>query len=366
MLIKYFDIERLHKSLEGEINQAIKKVINNNWFIQGDETRRFEENFAQYCGARYCVGVGNGLDALRLILMAYGIGEGDEVIVPANTFIATALAISYVGATPVILDVDAETFNIDTTLIEEKITNKTKAIIAVHLFGRVVDIKEIRKIADKYTLKVIEDAAQAHGAIRDGIRVGNFGDAAAFSFYPTKNLGALGDGGAVITNDEGLFSTIKMLSNYGVKEKYIHELKGVNSRLDEIQAAILNTKLRYLDEVNNERIRIAAMYDDLIPDVYIKKPTRSEFGSNVYHVYPVLCKARSKLQDYLLRSGIGTLIHYPIPIHLQKAYNELGFSKGSFPVSELLANEELSLPLYPGLTNEEIKYIGHMLQTFVI
>lgn len=366
MKINYYDMEVIHKKNEYEIEEAIKRVVKNNWFIYGSELGRFEHSFATYCGAKYCIGVGNGLDALRLILLAFGIGEGDEVIVPANTFIATALAVSYVGAIPVLVDADLKTLNIDSSLIEEKLTDRTKAIIAVHLYGSVADMDAINQIGKKYNLKVIEDAAQAHGAIYNGKRAGSLADAAGFSFYPTKNMGAFGDGGAVVTDNEEVAHKVRMLSNYGSTVKYHHEIKGANSRLDEIQAAILNVKLSFIDELNEERRRIAHIYNQFINNSNVQLPAYSETASDVYHVYPVLCKKREALYSYLKSKEIGTLIHYPIPIHLQEAYQELGHKEGDFPIAELISNQELSLPLYPGLTEIQIMYIVEAINGFTL
>jgi len=347
----------LHDTLQEEILTTIRKVYDNNWFIMGNELELFEKEYAEYCGTKYCIGVGNGLEALNLILRGYGIGQGDEVIIPANTFIATALAVNYSGAKPVLVDTDINTYNIDTSLIREKITPRTKAIIAVHLYGRPADMNSINKIADEYGLKVIEDAAQAHNATYFGKKAGSLGHAAGFSFYPTKNLGALGDAGAITTNDEDLYRKVRMLRNYGSEIKYIHEYKGYNSRLDELQAAILRVKLKYLDQWTNERNRIAEYYISNIVKQKVILPTISKDIRNVWHIFPVLCEERDEMQKKLLERGIATAIHYPTPIHLQKAYADLGYRKGDFPCAERIASTELSLPLWQGMKEDEIEKV---------
>ena len=362
MNIKYTDFEKMHKPIENELLNCYKEVYDSQWFIQGKKLEQFEREFAAYCGAKYCVGVGNGLDALRLILQASNIGEGDEVIVPANTFIATVLAISYEGATPVFVEPDAETLLINPKLIEEKITDKTKAIMVVHLYGRIAAMEEIMQIADKYNLMVFEDAAQAHGAELNGIKAGNWGDAAAFSFYPGKNLGALGDGGAITTNSQEIAEKARALGNYGSKIKYKHEYKGINSRLDEIQAAFLSVKLNKLDEWTQERQEIAKKYYAGIKNEKIVLPEYTE--NNVYHIFPVFCKDREGLQNYLAEKGVHTLIHYPTAIHLQEAYKDLNMKEGSYPITEEICATELSIPLYPGMNQEEIDYVIECLNAF--
>ena len=291
-MIPYLNLKVLHEPIREELDKVYKNVMDNNWYIMGSYLEKFENEFAEFCGAKYCVGVGNGLDALRIILQAYGIGAGDEVIVAANTFIASVLAITYVGATPVFVDAQMDTYTMDASLIEKKITSKTKAIMAVHIYGRTADMDKIKEIAQKYNLKVIEDAAQAHGARFQGKRTGNLGDAAGFSFYPGKNLGALGDGGAIVTNDRELADKMRSISNYGSEEKYHHRYKGCNSRLDELQAGFLSVKLRYLEEWNNERIRIAKIYNENIKNSRLILPCEDSFVEerNVFHIYPVLCK----------------------------------------------------------------------------
>lgn len=362
MKINYTDFERMHKPIEKELFQAFEEVYRSQWFIQGKKLEQFEKEFAAYNGAEYCVGVGNGLDALRLILQAYDIGEGDEVLVPSNTFIATVLAISYVGAVPVFVEPDIDTLLINPDLIEEKITEKTKAIMVVHLYGRLAEMDRIMDIARKYNLKVFEDTAQAHGASKNGVKAGAFGDAGAFSFYPGKNLGALGDAGAVITNHKEIAQKVRALGNYGSKIKYKHEYKGVNSRLDELQAAFLSVKLKALPQWTQERQRIAAQYYEKMKNPRIKLPVFTE--NNVYHIFPVLCEDRDALQSYLEEKGVHTLIHYPLAIHLQDAYSDMGFGRGAYPLAEKICDTELSLPLYPGMTEEEIEYVIKCINEF--
>lgn len=366
MKIPYLNLATVHNPIKEELKQKFNDVLESEWFIQGQECTKFEEQFAGFCGAKYCVGVGNGLDAIRVILQAYGIGEGDEVIVPANTFIATVLAVSYVGATPVLVDADERTYNIDISKIEEKITEKTKAIIVVHLYGRAVDVAAVKEIADKYNLKVIEDAAQAHGAISGGKCTGNLGDAAAFSFYPGKNLGALGDGGAVTTNDEELAKQIKAICTYGSFKKYDHQFKGCNSRLDEVQAALLSVKLVHLADWNNERKDIAEKFNQGIKNDLFVLPQVDDKEGHVFHVYPLLCKDRQRLIEYLEEKGIMTNVHYPIPIPMQGAYKELADTMINYPVTERICAEEVSIPLYPGMKQEEIDYIIDALNTYTV
>lgn len=359
MDIPYLNLEKIHKPIRKELDEAYHAVTDNEWYIHGEYCSRFEKAFAEYCGVQECIGVGNGLDALRLILLGLGIGAGDEVIVPANTFIATVLAISYVGATPVLVDADPDTYLIDSGLIENYITINTKAIIAVHLYGRLCGMDAICNIANKHNLYVIEDAAQAHGAHCRGKKAGSFGIAAGFSFYPGKNLGALGDAGAITTNDPELARKIRALGNYGAFERYHHIYQGCNSRLDEIQAAFLLKKLTYLDQWNEERRKIAEEYIQRIDNKKVILP-KEEIGNpegNVYHIFPVLCETRDDLQEYLKQKGIGTNIHYPIPIPCQGAYQEKNWDMAQYSVTERICAEELSLPLYPGMSHEEVEYV---------
>jgi dTDP-4-amino-4,6-dideoxygalactose transaminase len=344
--------------MQDELDQAYHSVMERQWFIGGKADEQFEQEFAAYCGTSACVGTGNGLDAIRLILLAYGIGAGDEVIVPANTFIATALAVTYVGATPIFVDADQDTYTIDATKIEEKITDRTKAIIAVHLYGRVADMKPICALAQKYQLKVIEDAAQGHGGMLDGKRVGALGDAAAFSFYPGKNLGALGDAGAVTTNDVELAARIRAYGNYGSYEKYHHVYQGCNSRLDELQAAFLSVKLKYLEQWNEERRRGAKRYSEEIKNPKVKLPQMPTCEKeHVYHIYPVLVENRAGFIAHLKENGIETNVHYPIPMMEQGAYKELNGTADAYPVTKQICEQEVSLPLYPGMTEDEIEKV---------
>lgn len=358
MQIPYLDLKRIHQKIQGELDEAYRQVIERQWFIGGKADEQFEQEFASYCGAKECVGTGNGLDAIRLILLAYGIGKGDEVIVPANTFIATVLAITYVGATPVFVDADENTYTINPQKVEEKITDRTKAIIVVHLYGRAVEIEPFRELADKYSLKLIEDAAQAHGAAVNGKRTGSMGDAAAFSFYPGKNLGALGDAGAVVTNDKEVADRVRAFGNYGSYEKYNHVYKGCNSRLDELQAAFLSVKLKYLDKWNEERRRIAEAYEKEIYNVKVVLPKMpKDIKEHVFHIYPVLVEERTEFIKYLQEQGIATNVHYPIPITEQKAYGEFRGQIEDYPVTKKICEQEVSLPLYPGMTEEEIEWV---------
>lgn len=362
-MIPYLDLNKIHEPIMHEMNKAIQGVVNDGWYILGQELEQFEKEYAAYCGTTYCLGVGNGLDALHIILSAYGIGAGDEVIVPADTFIATALAVSYCGAVPVFVDVCEDSYNLNPALLEEKITERTKAIMAVHLYGRLADVKAIRNIAKRHNLKVIEDAAQAHGATIDGKRAGALGDAAGFSFYPGKNLGALGDAGAITTNDKELYEKAKALRNYGSDVKYHHIYKGYNSRMDELQAAVLRVKLKYLNNWSQERREIAEYYVRNIDNAIIKLPKTSN-PDNVWHVFPVLCNNRDRLQVFLKEHGIMTQIHYPIPVHLQEAYRELGYKRGDCPVAENIADTELSLPLWCGMTENERNEVVQALNAF--
>jgi len=364
MNISYLNLKTIHDPIKAELQKSFEKVLDSEWFIQGKECEIFEKAFAEYCGTKYCVGVGNGLDAIRVILQAYGIGPGDEVIVPANTFIATVLAISYVGATPVLVDADIHTYDIDVNKIEEKITSKTKAIIVVHLYGHVVEMQKVWDIAQKYNLKVIEDSAQAHGGIYNGRKTGNLGDAGAFSFYPGKNLGALGDGGAVTTNDKELADKIRAICTYGSYRKYDHQFKGCNSRLDEVQAALLAVKLPHLDSWNNERKRIAQIYNEKIQNELFTLPKVDNVASHVFHIYPILCKDRAKLIDYLQNNGIGTNVHYPTPIPRQGAYVDMNWDMKEYPITERICAEEVSIPLYPGMTEKEIEYVIDVLNAY--
>lgn len=357
MKVSFLDLKTPYLELKEEFDQAYQRVMESGWYIMGREVQSFEEQFAQYCGVKNCIGVANGLEALHLVLRAWAIGEGDEVIVPANTFIATWLAVTYAGATPVPVEPDELTYNIDPNKIETAITKKTKAIIAVHLYGQTADMTAINHIANKYGLKVLEDAAQAHGAQWQGKKAGGLGHAAGFSFYPGKNLGAFGDGGAVTTNDDRLAERVRILQNYGSKIKYQHECPGFNSRLDELQAAILSVKLKYLDVWNNRRTRVAERYlAELVnPDIVL--PYVSKGASPSWHLFVVLNNRRDTLKQRLAEGGIDTLIHYPIPPHLSGAYSSIIQIAKDFTVTEKLANDALSLPIGPHLTDEQADYV---------
>lgn len=359
MKIPYLALNRTHSEMGNDLDEMYRAVRNNEWYIQGEFCQRFEKKFAEFCGVTECVGVGNGLDALRLILLGLDIGANDEVIVPANTFIATVLAVSYVGAVPVLVDVSEQDYLIDTVAIEKAITQRTKAIIAVHLYGRLCNMEVINKVAAEHELYVIEDAAQAHGAVKNTKRAGSLGIAAGFSFYPGKNLGALGDGGAVTTNNAELAEKIHALANYGAHERYHHIYQGCNSRLDELQAAFLLKKLNYLDKWNEERRQVAGKYLSGIKNDLIQLPTGDDLldGCHVFHIFPILCERRDELQKYLETNGVGTNIHYPVPIPEQQAYINMKWDSLKYPVTKRVCREELSLPLYPGMTDEEIDYV---------
>ena len=363
--VPFADFTAMHGEIKAELTEAFNRVTDKNVYIQGEECKLFEKEFAEYCGAKFCVGVATGLDAIYLILKAMEIGVGDEVIVPSNTFIATALAVSYTGAKPVFVEPDINTYNIAPELIEEKITSKTKAIIAVHLQGRAADMDAINGIAKKHGLKVIEDAAQAHGAKYKGKKVGIFSNAAAFSFYPGKNLGALGDGGVVVTSDAEIAAKVKALGNYGSDYKYHHIYKGTNSRLDEMQAAFLRVKLRKLDVWNMARRDIAEKYFNGIKNPLIILPPKNEKDyEHIYHVFVIRCEKRDDLEKYLNEKGIGTVKHYPIPMHLQGAYSDLGLKEGDLPVAEEISKTVLSLPMFYGMTDEQINYVIETINSF--
>ncbi len=357
MKIPFVTFVPMEKELDSDIRDAFNRVFSRSWYIEGEEDGAFEDSFAKYCGTKYCVGVGNGLDALMLALKALGIGEGDEVILPSNTYIATALAVTYVGATPVLVEPDIRTFNINPELIEGAITSSTKAIIPVHLYGQACDMDQIMQIAKKYNLRVVEDCAQAHGATYKGKKVGTFGDAACFSFYPGKNLGALGDAGAVLTNDHDLAEKVRSLGNYGSDYKYHHIYKGNNSRLDELQAAFLAAKLPHLDRMNSDRRRIAAMYTDGIKNPKVITPYVPEYTIPVWHIYGIRTNDRNALERHLSQKGICTNKHYPIPIHMQRCYEDLKIPQNAFPIAKEISATELSLPMYYGMTDAEVKYI---------
>jgi dTDP-4-amino-4,6-dideoxygalactose transaminase len=349
--IPFLDLRAAYLEIEDELDSAVLSSFHSGWYIGGEDVEAFEQDFAAFTGTRYCIGVGNGLDALRLSMIAMGIGSGDEVIVPSNTFIATWLAVSQTGAIPVPVEPCESSYNINPERIETAITPRTKAIIPVHLYGQPADLDPIIAIAEKHGLQVLEDAAQAHGARYRGKRIGGHGDAVAWSFYPAKNLGALGDGGAVTTNDTGIADRIRVLRNYGSRIKYVNGVKGYNSRLDSVQAAALRVKLRYLDEWNARRSSIAARYTAELRGTGLILPEVPSGVDPVWHIYAVQCKYRDGLQMALSKTGIETLIHYPIPPHMQRAYRDAGYSVGQFPIAERMANHILSLPIGPHLND---------------
>lgn len=371
--IKFLDLQKINDRYRKEFQDTIDKVLDSGWFILGESVERFEKNFAAYCGVKHCIGISNGLDALIMILRAYmesgNIKEGDEIIVPANTYIASILSISHNKLKPVLVEPDINTYNIDPSLIEKNITDKTKAIMPVHLYGRVAEMDEIKLLAKKYNLIIIEDAAQAHGAEYNGKKTGGFGNAAGFSFYPGKNLGALGDAGAVTTNDDKLAETITALRNYGSHEKYNNIFKGFNNRLDEIQAAILTVKLKYLDEENQRRREVAQYYCNNIKNDKIILPNHSfnqpisQSLNHVWHLFVVRTNERNKLQNYLSDNGIQTVIHYPVPPHRQPAYKE--WNHFSLPVTEKIHNEVLSLPIGSHLSDDDLEFIVNKLNSYV-
>ena len=364
MKIPFVSFIPLERKLDCDLRNAFQRVFERSWYIEGIEDESFEKAFADYCGTKFCIGVGNGLDALMLSLKALGVKEGDEVIVPANTYIATALAVTYAGAKPVLVDPRIDTFNIDCSKIEKVITPRTVGIIPVHLYGQACEMDKIMMIAKKHNLWVVEDCAQAHGALYNGKMVGTFGDASGFSFYPGKNLGALGDAGAVITNSGVLAHLIRAFGNYGSDYKYHHILKGHNSRLDEIQAAFLLAKLPYLDEINTDRQRIAERYLRGIDNPNIILPFVEKKCSHVWHIFGIRCNRRDELESFLASKGITTNKHYPIPIHLQECYKDLGYHEGDFPAAEEISKTQLSLPLFYGMSDKEIDYVIKILNEF--
>lgn len=355
--IPFLDLKAGYLELKDELDAAYERVMNSGWYILGSEVEAFESEYAAYCGASYCIGVGNGMEALHLILRAYEIGPGDEVIVPSNTYIATWLAVSQCGALPVVVEPVEATYNIDPARIEEAITPRTRAIIPVHLYGQTAAMDEINDIATRYNLKVVEDAAQGQGALYKGGRTGSLGDAAGFSFYPGKNLGAFGDAGAVVTSDSELFNKIKALRNYGSNIKYHNEVKGYNSRLDELQAAFLRVKLRKLDDWNQRRRSLADRYLKYLNPDYYQLPAVPEWAEPVWHIFVVRSSQRDAVIKRLQENDVGCMIHYPIPPHLQPAYAELKRGRGAYPVSEIIHREVLSLPMWPQMSHQEQDYV---------
>lgn len=357
MNVPFLDLKAGYTELQPEIDAAIKRVLESGWYILGEEVDAFEREYASYCEAKHCVGVANGLDALHLGLLALGVSVGDEVIVPSNTYIATWLAVSQCGATPVPVEPDAATYNIDPARIEAAITSRTKVILPVHLYGQPADMNPILAIARKHGLKVLEDGAQAHGARYKGKRLGAHGDVVAWSFYPGKNLGSYGDGGAVTTDDPEIAERIRVLRNYGSRVKYVNEVRGFNSRLDPIQAAALRVKLKMLDVWNTRRAAIAGRYQSDLKNTGLTLPFVPDWAEPAWHLYVVQHPQRDALQKKLGEAGIGTLIHYPIPPHLQQAYVEMGFSNGDFPISERIHGHVLSLPMGPHLEEQQVEHV---------
>ena len=365
MEIPFLSFQYSHRQIKQELTKAFEDFFDSGWYVLGNNVKLFEKEYALFNDTKYAVGVSNGLDALHIALRTLGIGEGDEVIVPSNTYIATVLAVSYTGAKPVFVEPDINTFNINTALIEAAISKHTKAIIPVHLYGQSCNMQAIMNIADKYQLKVVEDNAQSHGALWNGKLTGSWGHINATSFYPGKNLGALGDAGAVTTDDESLAIAARSLRNYGSEKKYHNELIGYNMRLDECQAAFLSIKLKYLQQWTFQRQQIAKWYDEALAGINgLNLPKTDEEAKHVYHLYVVKAIKRDALQQHLNANGIGTLIHYPIPPHMQKAYKHLGFKKGDFPLAEEIANSCLSLPLWPGMKKEEVLFVSQTIRSF--
>jgi dTDP-4-amino-4,6-dideoxygalactose transaminase len=371
-MVPFFDLRRQYKAIEGEILAATRRVYEKGRFVLGEEVSTFEEEFARYCGVPFGVAVGSGTDALYLALKAAGIGEGDEVVTAANSFIATALAISFAGARPLLVDIDSETYTMDPNEAEDLLRRRArrgskqrvKAILPVHLYGHPSDMDPILDLANRYHLTVIEDACQAHGANYRGKKVGSLRGLGCFSFYPTKNLGGYGDGGMVVTDRKEFYERLRLWRCYGEKKKYHHVLKGTNSRLDEIQAAILRVKLRHLDRWNQERREKAKTYDHLLGSARVTSPVEKEYAYHVYHLYVIRTKRRNELQAFLKERGIDTLIHYPIPIHLQRAFRDLGYRQGDFPTAERSSREVLSLPFFPEITDPEMEEVVDGIRSF--
>lgn len=364
MKIPFFDLKRQHSKLKGQITEAVARVMDDTAFSGGPYVDEFERLFARFCGTSHAAGVGSGTDALHLVMRALDIGPGDEVILPANTFIATAWGVSYVGAKPVFVDCDPDTWNLDPSKIEEKVTGRTKAVIGVHLYGQPFDIDGVNAVAHRHGLKLVEDCAQAQGALYKGRKVGGFGEAGCFSFYPGKNLGAYGEAGGITTNDPELDARVRALRNHGSVAKYYHDELGFNMRMDGIQGAVLSVKLNYLDEWNARRRSIARMYLEGIKNPKIKTQKPQEGGESVYHLFVVTTKDREGLKKHLEANDVWPGIHYPVPCHLQKAYSGLGHRKGDFPHSEALSDGCLSLPMFPELTDEEAEKVIEVINRY--
>ncbi len=362
MRIEFNDLKPQHRELREEIRAAVEQVLDDGWFILGRQGEAFEREFAGYCGVAHCVGVGSGTEAIHLALVAAGVQPGDDVVTSSLTAVPTCSAITFAGARPLFVDVNPRTFTMDPEKLESAITPRTRAILPVHLYGQAVDMDPILEVGRSRGIPVIEDACQAHGAEYKGRRTGSLGMMAAFSFYPTKNLGASGDAGAVATNDSELADKLRLLRNYGQKKRYYHEIKGFNSRLDEMQAAILRVKLRHLNRWNELRRTKARLYDSLLREVV--RPIEADYARHVYHLYVVRSRRRDQLQRFLAERGIGSFIHYPVPVHLQEAYRDLGLSRGSLPATELCADQILSLPLYPELPDEQIMEVAEAINQF--
>jgi dTDP-4-amino-4,6-dideoxygalactose transaminase len=362
--VPFVDLGAQYRTIAAEIDEAVSKVIRETDFILGREVRLFEEEFARFCEVQYAIGVDSGTSALELALRAHGIGPGDEVITAVNSFIASALAISHAGATPVLVDVDRQTYTMDVSAVEKAITPRTKAIIPVHLYGHPADMDPILQLAQRHQLVVVEDACQAHGARYKGKRVGSLGHAGAFSFYPGKNLGAYGDGGAVVTNDHDMAKRLEMLRNYGQKEKYQHMFRGYNRRLDTLQAAVLRVKLKYVEKWNDARRQNANRYRLLLENSEVTTPNEASYAESVWHLYVIRANQRDALKDHLASRGISCGIHYPFPIHLQPAYRDLGYKKGDFPVTEDYAQRIISLPMYAELTPELMRFVAQGILEF--
>lgn len=365
MEVKFVDLKREYYSIKGEVDKAVQDVLDSTRFIGGENVERFERKFAKFCDVKYAAAVGSGTDALKLVVQAIGINSGEVITVP-NTFISTVDSIYYNDATPIFVDIKEKTYNINVDNVEEKITKKTKMILPVHLFGQMCLMDQIMEIADKYGVVVLEDACQAHGAEYKGKRAGSFGDAACFSFYPSKNIGAYGDAGIIVTNNKELCEKIKMMRNYGQSQKYHHDFPGYNSRMDALQAAILLVKMKYVEKWNKMRRKNAKLYNELLTEIKgVITPFEHKDCKHVYYVYVIRVKKRDKLREFLKSKGVESGVHYPIPIHLLKAYSYLGLGPGSFPVAERVAKEILSLPMFPLLKEEEIQYVVDCIKEFV-
>ena len=363
--IPFLDLKAQYLELKPDLDSAYQRVMDSGWYILGDEVQVFEQEFAEFTGAKHCVGVGNGLEALELILMAAGIGEGDEVIVPANTYIASWLAVSNVGAIPVPVEPDPRTSNIDPRRIKGAVSKRTKAILPVHLYGQTVEMEEIWDVAEQFDLSIIEDSAQTHGAMYKDRKAGNLGLAAGFSFYPTKNLGAFGDAGAITTNNDDLADKVRVLRNYGSRQKYFNEARGHNSRLDPLQAAFLRVKLKHVEAWNARRKRIAAYYSANLKDLpRLQLPRTAQHADHVWHLYVIRCHERDGLQAHLQECGVGTMIHYPVPPHLSQAYADLKYKPGAFPITEELSRSILSIPIGPHLSLEDAEFVVEKIKQF--